>query len=628
MVYDVSIFRDGQTAKGRQNEMRLAWRLNRSRLVKRFFGMVRSEKGCRMDFVVINKKEGFEDALIDYAFLYDRHSPTIPSDKTVTARYSAFDIFAYPHTGIRKDSKNRDYVVSEKESLLSTGYTHWMDGGCRPDRLTELFKVLESGRELEGDFQLLKLTSEGNGFILGSESGWRQLYVYEDDHTVVLATSIKLIVDSVKKIHQNVFRENFDVGYIGDTFFRGTGNRKHPRRTIFRQIKKLYPFDKVFFENGATRIERKPLFEIPHAHIDAYSADPEAFYDALFERYNKFLDNVFSDDLGNTSSISVMLTGGYDSRATLALLYPFCKRNQIELTATTGGGPNYPDVMIAKQISETLGLKHTVPPQSDIAATPQDWADHQYTFYYSEGNWESSTFIKRNGLQALQKAAAGGVLSIRGADCFKRNTSALIMSNNRWYSSRTINRDPFAFPVLGTKTIGYLGWMCQPGLIGEQPGSEFVYQVIKRHAPALLDIPFWKKSLPKHYVPPYGCVSDLGRRNRMPIFWDNARVKQTAIPTIKAAFVHEYNSSKDAPHKRADIFRKLESKLPKSLMPLVKETHNALPQSFHRLENIGIGAYYWLKFNFFPFEHNKLFAMDLASVAELHTFSEMKESLT
>ncbi len=575
-----------------------------------------------MDFFIINKKSGFRASMIDHTYLNSCAAPTIDSYQVQNRVYDDFEIYIYPHRSIREDREDRDFRLASQASVLTNGYVHFYDGGLRNSKIEDFIHEVEEGRELEGDYQVVKVTSDGNGFILGSDIGWRQLYHYEDPHCAVFATSIKLIVDSVRSIQERTFGENFDARFIEDSIFRGWFERRHHRTTLFRQIEKLYPYDRVVFHSGSVEIHRQETVTVPQRFKEAYEQDKERFYRDVLNQCHAFFDNVWAFDFGADKSIELLLTGGLDSRATLSFLFPAVAKHGMGLTTKTSGRPEHPDVAIAKMIAETLSFSHENTKSEGQWPTASSAQDIRFNFYLSEGNWCSWDFVPRFGVKKSLLRGQADTITLHGADSFKRNTMTAINSNNRWFATRTLCKDPFAFPILGIKSVGYIGLTCNP--VGDEnpSGTEFVYNVLNRYTPALLDIPFDRASLPLHPVDPYKAERLTKSHVREPVFWDGSIVAKIA-KHLQVAYEKELNSTDRIQEFRVRISRMLSYRIHPVAASLVEEVYRRLPGKLADFENLIMRRVVYLKAMYRPNQQSRALLMDLACVNDLRTFTEI-----
>jgi len=124
--------------------------------------------------------------------------------------------------------------------LLINGLVNVNNNLRNPD-ICEFFDQLNDSTEFFGDYQLLSIDREGNGFIRTPPLSIRQLFLYEDENCTVLSTELKLIVDGIKKFREKPFVNHFDYDFIEDSVFREWGVRDFPKNTIFKEIKRIFP---------------------------------------------------------------------------------------------------------------------------------------------------------------------------------------------------------------------------------------------------------------------------------------------------------------------------------------------------------------------------------------------------
>jgi hypothetical protein len=159
---------------------------------------------------------------------------------------------------------------------------------------------------------------------------------------------------------------------------------------------------------------------------------------------------------------------------------------------STGGGAEHPDVVIAKRIAAALGLQHEHVVPGEVHDLPRSEADYRSVFRISHGDWNANNFRTAN---AMKRSAR-----LTGQDNYKRLNRDQMVSMNRWYARRMADQQ--TLPVLATDTVNMCAALYNKHDPREGP-LEFVYFLLKRFAPELLDIPFAGHALPLHPVEPY-----------------------------------------------------------------------------------------------------------------------------
>tara|TARA_R110001583_G_scaffold105202_1_gene252649 strand:+ start:16007 stop:16900 length:894 start_codon:yes stop_codon:yes gene_type:complete len=201
--------------------------------------------------------------------------------------------------------------------------------------------------------------------------------------------------------------------------------------------------------------------------------------------------------------VDLGLTGGLDSRCTLAFLREVSRRTSINIKTTTSGPAAHPDVVLAKKIANTLGIEHK---HIDTAVDetgkhdhfiPRSVDDYQACFLLSQGDWSSNNF-------RISREVERGLV-FTGQDNFKRIQTAQVQGVNRWYARRMSHTQ--LIPVLANDAVNICASIYHH-LGNKESISEFVYFALKKFEPELLDIPFAGQSLPMHYVKPYMTVAD------------------------------------------------------------------------------------------------------------------------
>ena len=221
----------------------------------------------------------------------------------------------------------------------------------------------------------------------------------------------------------------------------------------------------------------------------------------MFDSIVNFIAELFKGK--GEIEVDLGLTGGLDSRCTLAFLREVGRRTKINIKPRTSGPAEHPDVVIAKEIAISLGLahEHVEAPLDDKGKKtlffPKTVEDYQSCFLVSQGDWNSNNF---RPTRQIEKG-----LVFTGQDNFKRIKEAQVQGINRWYARRMSHTQ--LIPILANDAVNicasiyhYLGT--------KESIYEFVYYALKKFEPGLLDIPFVGQSLPMHFVEPYMTVAE------------------------------------------------------------------------------------------------------------------------
>jgi hypothetical protein len=486
-----------------------------------------------MHFILISKKKSFQDEQMNTSLLNSPCAPSLISREVIKYQISNFILYIYPYDQIDHEVSGYSYDKDDDMLLLCNGIVNTGDSPRNRD-IRKLFQEIES-TELIGDYQLISLDKNGNGFIKTPSISIRQLFYYEDENCTVLSTEIKLIVDGIKKFREKKFVDHFDQEFIEDTLLREWKERNFPRNTIFKEVKRIYPHDIKYFREGNIIIENQESIEVPDWFKKAFYEDR----DKLFDDYYKILTNFVETNLillkGNINKIIMGMTGGADSRVSVAILSKICKKHQIPLICYTGGQATHPDVVIAKNVAKALDLPHFHHyPMNNRSPNSRGLNDYLKTFYLAQGDWNSKDFVDyyerkiSSRLSPLEKGeippAIGAypmdesTLYQLGMDAFKKLDLSEILRTNRWYARRILFNQNFFFPLFNTDYEIWFGLLY--GEMGRDVYKEFIYEILLRTEPKLLKIPLAGDTIPQVNVKEYSTYRHSKHHEREPFLWD------------------------------------------------------------------------------------------------------------
>ena len=185
------------------------------------------------------------------------------------------------------------------------------------------------------------------------------------------------------------------------------------------------------------------------------------------------------------------------------------------------GQNNHPDVIIAKKIAKILDIEHFhYKPSNNISPNSKDYADYALTFYISQGDFNSKDFVHNYDRHITDSET----INLFGMDAFKRTTLDKLHSVNRWFARRTLFKRNFFFPLFFTSYEIWFAFLYAE--FGEwDQFKEFVYEILKRSEPKLLELPFVGASLPQVGVEPYMNKLDSVHHQKESFLWDYNYVK-------------------------------------------------------------------------------------------------------
>lgn len=503
-----------------------------------------------MHFVLISKKESFKNKQINVNLLNSPNAPSLISREAIKFQISDFILYIYPYNHIDNEVYDYSYYNSDDKLLLINGLVN-INNNLRNSDIQEFFHRLNDSTNIFGDYQLVSIDEDGNGFLKTPLISKRQLFFYEDENCTVFSTEIKLIVDGIQKFREDNFVHHFDLDFIEDCLFREWTTRYVPRNTIFKEIKRILPQDVKYFREGRIVIEEKESIKIPKWFKNHFNNDKNGLYDD----YYKFLLNFAEINLvrlkPNIKKIILGLTGGFDSRLNIAILSKICKKHQIPLVCYTYGQETHPDAFIAKKIAKILDIQHFHHlPLNNCFPNTKEYNDYVLTFYMAQGDFNSKDFVPyydRNLSTRLSPltndtvAPAIGAYPVNeseiyqlGNDGYKRININKLNIANTWSARRILFSQNFILPLFFT---AYELWFALTyGKMEHDAYKEFVYEILKRSEPKLLDVPVVGHYLPPVNVEPYLGWLDSKHHEKEPFLWDYEFVRNKLKPLLREKF--------------------------------------------------------------------------------------------
>ena len=482
-----------------------------------------------MHFLIISKKENFEYRHIDDKALSSLKATSLIADSFVKFELNKFIIYLYTYNHIYEEREGYSYHFDENKVMIANGIFN-VDDDTRNESIEEIFDNLSDGTRVIGDYQLLYLDSEGNGFLKTPLVSTRKVLYYEDDYCSVISSELKLIVDGISTFGNSSFVSNYDVSYMYDTFHSGA-LLKNPRHTLFKNVKRIFSHDELIIKNFNFLHVINETIEIPEWFLNRYNEDTEAFYDWFYEELLSYTELMLKPFKDNIDGIRVGLTGGFDSRITVLILKQVCGKLGINLYTHTNGLSDHPDVVIAEKVAECLDLNWTHKlPENDECPACQDIRQYSQQLFLGQGDYDSRDFARNYDRNILNSK---NIINHRGLCGYKRGLMVHINIDNIWISSALLSRNNFLLPLLSTD---YEIWVAR--IYSQVLGSfvyykEFVYHIIKRGNPELLEIPFAGDFLPQVNV--RGIDQDDFQatvHSRKPFYWDYDFVLKSLRPCI------------------------------------------------------------------------------------------------
>lgn len=483
-----------------------------------------------MHFLIISKKENFQDDHINDDVLSSIKAPSLIANSFVKLELERFIVYLYTYNHIYEECEGYSYHLDDDSILIANGVFN-VDDKVRNEDIVELFADLNENSQIIGDYQLICLDKDGNGFFKTPLVSTRKALYYEDDSCSVISTELKLICDGIKTFTNSSFADNYDVSYMYDTFHSGA-LLKNPRHTLFKNVGRIFPHDDLVISNfNFSHIINEDI-EIPPSFLDAYENDKEAFYDWFYEELLNYTELFLKPHKDNIEGIRVGLTGGFDSRITVLILKDVCDKLGIELYTHTNGRNDHPDVIIAGRLAECMGLNWTHKlPKDDECPACQDIRQYSQHFFLSQGDYDSRDFAKSYDRKILTSQK---IINQRGLSGYKKGLMVHIHIANIWLSTALLSRNNFLLPLLFTDYEIWVAHIYSKILGSFVYYKEFVYHILKRGNPDLLEIPFAGDFLPE--VDVKGIDQDnfyATVHSRRPFYWDYDFILKNLGPSIR-----------------------------------------------------------------------------------------------
>ena len=490
-----------------------------------------------MHFIIISKKPSFDDKYINDEILNTKEATSLIANSVDKIELDRFIVYIYGYNQIYEECEGYSFYSDENNIFIVNGILN-IDDKPRNENIVELFENIDENTEIIGDYQIISLDKEGNGFCKKPLSSVKKLFFYEDDFCSVISSEIKLIVDGVSSFTKSSFAHNYDLTYMYDTFHSGA-LLKYPRHTIFKNIKRILPFDELLIKNFNFLVVENEKIPLPKWFRDMYFEDKDKLYDWYYNKliiYSKMLLSQYKD---NISQINIGLTGGFDSRLSVLILNSFCDEFDIKLNTFTSGNEDHPDVVIAKQVAECLDLNWThSPPVGRVFPACQNQADYSQSFYLTQGDFDSRNFVERYRRNLINSKS----FSQRGMGAYKRATKELISSGNRWYARTVTFMSNFFYPLFFTDYELWFGRLYNE-LGNRKLYKEFIYNILKRGDSRLLDIPFAGDYLPQVDVKGLDQNNKLATiHKRKPFYWDYEFILEKLKPCLKESYYYLSNN--------------------------------------------------------------------------------------
>ena len=535
-------------------------------------------------FLIINKKDKFTSELINMKLLNSVNAPSLIAENVIKHETGNFLTYMYNYTHVYEECENQFYKCNDNSTIFVNGLITLNDKNVPAD-VEELFNEVNNGELYVGDFQLIKLTSDNNGIVYKPNASFFPLFYYEDEYCFLLSNELKLIVDGLTKFSNNKFSDFYDVEYIDDLIKKGDDKNSTYRNTLFYNIKRILPQDEVKIENNQLIITEHDEIKIPAWFEEWYFEDKDSLYDWYVESLLKYSDDFFYFIKDDVSHIDCPITGGFDSRLAISVLSIFSKKYNIDLSSSTVGSDDFPDVVIGKRVANTLNIlwQHQSHEKYE-KYLPSNFEDYASVVFQSQGDWDSYDYFQfEYGRHNIKDLKTFGQL---GLDLYKRDTFSSIIKYNRWFSRRGLTNSNFFLPLFATNLELNFALLYSKHFPKQEVYKEFVYEVLKRINPDLLEIPFAFDKLPQLDIEEY---KDNSFKNNVdfvkPFIWDY----QFVVNELSPIYAKQFNYTNE---KHGHILTKLGIN-PFDYMMFKKDFDKAIKKgNENRILKIKLNAYY------------------------------------
>lgn len=486
-----------------------------------------------MKFIIIYKKED-ENDFYDDTFFSSVKAPSLIANNYIKKEISNFTTYLYLYNQIYDE--NKFFYKYDHENLYFYNGLITIENSNQLPTISDIFSAINNDELILGDFQVIHLDNHNNCHIKTSDSSIYPLFYYEDEQSIVLSNELKLIVDGINAFRTN-FVNNYDYEFIEDVFHNGffyNKPKKHYRKTIFKNIKRILPHDEICIKNGIIQIKKNSTITVPKWFEEWYLEDKESIYDWYYDELMKYTETLIKYIESNLDEIRIGITGGFDSRITLMVLHKFCKKYNFKLNTHTLGASNHPDVVIGEKVAKVLGVpwKHTYT-ENNLKRTPQTFQEYASTFYESQGDFDSHDFVT----YYTRKINTTNSFFQNGMDVYKRDSMSSIINFNRWFSRRKLFDSTFYFPLLSTNLELWFSRVYEKFDKEDDLYKEFVYYILKKGNPELLEIPFAYDSLPQLNIDEYKVEGFNSTNHKLQNFlWDYEFVYKELDPVFKTQF--------------------------------------------------------------------------------------------
>ncbi len=416
----------------------------------------------------------------DFELLRDRNAPIASASRVHSERHGQIALIMYLY--------DRPHVENIETFLRFSSAELVLKSGCRPEQDWQ-------NDDPTGDFLDIRIDQNGNGIVLRPKMSLFHLFCRETDDCITLASEISLILLADNYLRTQKLSRLFDYRYIYESIMREWAPRTDVDRTFALTVKRLLPHHAVRFRKFQL-IDEVREYEIANPQLEKlYLENKGAFYERVLDEVEEYTKRLLEPVAGK--EIQIQLTGGLDSRNSLAILLHHQPHLGLKIHPWINGKEDHPDVEIARRIAEEMSLPFTcIDPESTVDPKlplfPGSIRDYQSSFRVGQGDRNSNNFSV--------KVKLNDVPTVWGTDNFKRQDHFNGTRLNRFLAREFVLRNQYLLLSLDIVNEAAL-------VVGQNnqdyPGTEFSYYLLRRFEPKLLDIPYVGQYLPLYPVEPW-----------------------------------------------------------------------------------------------------------------------------
>ena len=486
-----------------------------------------------MQFILVKSKEEITNEEINIIKKKFEETTSILCEPNTTYEWKSNDNHTY---FIGKNPNLTIYNFFDTFSINQNNELSFIHGWVKKNNEDYLLNAkdvhnLDNQEDLDGLFVAGKIDSIGNGEFLTSLFSPELYYAISDEKFAISNRIFTLSeVFNYKKLNKKHLATHIQYQHKSITY-----------DTIFNNIQQI-PFGTKIFISNELKFERKYDLFYNEKLEKQYLEDPKSYWDDCLNKVKSQV-NAFVN-LGIKDKLKVGISGGMDSRLLFSLYYK-------HISSTFSWGPAYsPEVIAGRMCANTMNIPHETPSLKNAQSTQNLlnlFPQHLFAREFEMCPWdfgrlynESTDTITVDGQEfiktlpynelptkdqiltqvnrefesrsyAIPKKYYEEMLEENQANTLEflnhvKNIQKFpfinrVLNRGRWAARvhETILDHSFnIYPLLTNTFLQY----AYNSSINSLKNQEIVYEMVKRSAPELLEIPLFNKSYPQKFVPP------------------------------------------------------------------------------------------------------------------------------